>query len=75
MAVGTPSELYETPPTAFVAGFLGISNLLEGTVEGGDAVRLAEGTVVRAPAATGHVGGISIGNRPEKVRLLDAAAG
>ena len=38
-------------------------------MEGGDAVRLAEGTVVRAPAAAGHGGGISIGIRPEKVRL------
>ena len=67
--LGTPSELYEAPRTAFVAGFLGISNLLEGTVEGGDAVRLAEGTVVRVSAAAGHSGEISIGIRPEKVRL------
>ena len=30
--LGPPSELYERPRTAFVAGFLGVSNLLEGTV-------------------------------------------
>jgi spermidine/putrescine transport system ATP-binding protein len=40
--LGTPSELYETPQTAFVAGFLGISNLLPGTVSGDDSVRLGE---------------------------------
>jgi spermidine/putrescine transport system ATP-binding protein len=67
--LGTPTELYETPRTAFVAGFLGISNLLRGTVEGGDAVRLTDGTVVRVPAAAGRIGEVSVGIRPEKVRL------
>src|SRR5204862_3150962 len=28
---GTPTELYEEPRTAFVAGFLGVSNLLYGS--------------------------------------------
>lgn len=28
--VGTPREVYETPATRFVAGFLGVSNILEG---------------------------------------------
>ena len=32
--LGPPAELYERPATAFVAGFLGASNLLPGTVEG-----------------------------------------
>src|SRR5918994_326873 len=30
--VGAPQDVYGTPATAFVAGFLGASNLLEGTV-------------------------------------------
>jgi spermidine/putrescine transport system ATP-binding protein len=67
--LGTPTELYESPRTAFVAGFLGISNLLSGIVEGGGVVRLEDGTVVRAPAVTGRSGAVSIGIRPEKVRL------
>jgi spermidine/putrescine transport system ATP-binding protein len=67
--LGAPTELYETPRTAFVAGFLGISNLLHGTVEGDGVVRLAGGTAVRAPAASGRTGDVSIGIRPEKVRL------
>jgi spermidine/putrescine transport system ATP-binding protein len=67
--LGTPAELYESPRTAFVAGFLGISNLLHGTVEGEGVVRLADGSVVRAPAAAGRSGEVSIGIRPEKVRL------
>ncbi|MCO6451416.1 MAG: ABC transporter ATP-binding protein [Caldilineales bacterium] len=30
--VGTPAEIYERPATAFVAGFVGVSNLLQGDV-------------------------------------------
>src|SRR6186997_3419503 len=41
--LGTPSELYERPRTAFVAGFLGVSNLLRGTVAGPASVRLETG--------------------------------
>jgi spermidine/putrescine transport system ATP-binding protein len=68
--LGSPTELYERPRTAFVAGFLGKSNLLEGVVENGGSVRLGDGSVVRADtgAATGHV---AVGVRPEKVALGD----
>ncbi|HWN98201.1 MAG TPA: ABC transporter ATP-binding protein [Blastocatellia bacterium] len=31
--IGSASEIYETPATEFVAGFIGVSNILEGTVE------------------------------------------
>ena len=34
--LGDPESLYERPATRFVAGFLGISNLLVGDVEGAD---------------------------------------
>ena len=30
--VGTPAEVYELPATAFVAGFIGVSNVLDGEV-------------------------------------------
>ena len=38
--LGSPTDLYERPRTAFVANFLGTSNLLGGAVEGTDGVRL-----------------------------------
>ena len=38
--LGSPNEFYEHPRTAFVAGFLGVSNLLYGTVSG-EGVRAA----------------------------------
>jgi spermidine/putrescine transport system ATP-binding protein len=69
--LGTPTELYEQPQTAFVAGFLGISNLLPGTVSAMDGVRLEDGTVVRVPqeALRGRTGRVAVGVRPEKIRL------
>jgi len=68
---GDPAELYERPTTAFVAGFLGVSNLLPGTVAGADAVRLENGTVLHvAPASlAGRNGNVAVGIRPEKIQL------
>jgi spermidine/putrescine transport system ATP-binding protein len=66
--LGPPQELYERPATAFVAGFLGVSNLLPGTVEGADVVRLADGTLVRA-RVDGRSGPVSAGVRPEKITI------
>jgi spermidine/putrescine transport system ATP-binding protein len=73
--LGTPEELYERPTTDFVAGFLGVSNLLDADVlERGERfaeLRLKDGTVVRAPS--GLLNGserVRIGVRPEKLRVL-----
>jgi spermidine/putrescine transport system ATP-binding protein len=68
---GGPTELYERPATAFVASFVGVSNLLVGAVAGPDRVRLGDGTEVSVPAATlaGRTGSVAIGIRPEKIRL------
>ncbi|HEY6028989.1 MAG TPA: ABC transporter ATP-binding protein [Gaiellaceae bacterium] len=69
--LGGPAELYERPRTAFVAGFLGVSNLLPGAVEGRDAVRLDGGTVLRVSpeALNGHSGPVAVGIRPEKLKI------
>ncbi|GIU94545.1 MAG: polyamine-transporting ATPase [Gaiellaceae bacterium] len=66
--LGPPQELYERPATAFVAGFLGVSNLLPGTVEGPDAIRLESGELVRADVG-GRTGRVAAGVRPEKITL------
>jgi spermidine/putrescine transport system ATP-binding protein len=68
--LGAPDDLYERPQTAFVAGFLGVSNLLQGEVAGPDAVRLRDGTTVRTRAGSlnGRTGAVAVGIRPEKVR-------
>jgi spermidine/putrescine transport system ATP-binding protein len=69
--LGTPTELYETPATAYVAGFLGASNLISGTVSGSNTVRLHKGPEVRVPsgALNGRTGKVAVGIRPEKIEL------
>jgi spermidine/putrescine transport system ATP-binding protein len=69
--LGAPSDLYENPQTAFVASFLGISNLLPGTVTGPGSVRLDDGTDVRVGngVLNGRTGKVAVGVRPEKIRL------
>lgn len=66
--LGTPTELYERPRTAFVAGFLGTSNLLPGTVVGEGRVRLDDGVEIQV-AVNGRTGPVAVGVRPEKIRL------
>jgi spermidine/putrescine transport system ATP-binding protein len=66
--LGPPSELYERPATAFVAGFLGVSNLLPGIVSAPDRVRLDAGDEVLAPVGQ-RTGRVAVGIRPEKIRL------
>src|SRR5947209_196602 len=48
--IGPPVELYEQPKTAFVAGFLGVSNMVAAMVENGGQVRLGDGTTASVSA-------------------------
>ncbi len=72
--LGPPTELYERPATAFVASFLGVSNLLLGTVAGPGRVRLDAGDEVAADL-DGRTGRVAVGIRPEKIRLGTPAEG
>ena len=63
--LGPPSELYERPTTAFVAGFLGVSNLLAGTVD-----RAGGGPPGRRHAARGRAGAA---RRPHRPRSASAS--
>jgi len=72
---GAPEDLYERPATTFVAGFLGVSNLLDGEVVGRGSdeaeVRLADGAVVRVPTTTlNGATRVHVGIRPEKLRVV-----
>jgi spermidine/putrescine transport system ATP-binding protein len=68
--VGDPEDVYERPATTFVAGFIGVSNLMPATVSGPGEVRLDQGPTVEARA-----NGFSSGERcqavvrPEKLRI------
>ena len=67
---GSALELYDQPRTAFVANFLGNSNLLDGEMVGKEEFRTRAGQRIQVLAAGN--GGSRIGVRPEKLRLLSA---
>ncbi|WP_353988506.1 ABC transporter ATP-binding protein [Ruicaihuangia caeni] len=72
--MGAPEELYESPRTAFVANFLGNSNLLPGIVLGHEselAMIDVAGQRVRVPSARVHATdqSVFVGVRPEKIRI------
>lgn len=76
--MGAPQDLYELPKTAFVAKFLGQSNLFTGdvvTTAKSSIVVDAHGTRIEVPTerAQRHNGRITVGVRPEKVTLHDSA--
>ncbi len=71
-----PASLYERPRTRFVAGFLGVSNLLPTTSQGTDGAysvaSLADGSTIRVPTTlTEGFDQYEIGVRPEKIRLRE----
>ncbi|MGW0809771.1 ABC transporter ATP-binding protein [Nonomuraea sp. NPDC002799] len=57
-----PREIYERPASAFVAGFIGTSNLLAGTAAGGE-LTIGGGRVL----VPGHDGAVTVTVRPEKI--------
>jgi spermidine/putrescine transport system ATP-binding protein len=67
---GTPEAVYEQPAKPFVAGFIGISNLMPGVAEDGR-VRLAGGALVPAPMPEDCAAGseVQLSVRPEKIWL------
>jgi spermidine/putrescine transport system ATP-binding protein len=67
---GSATDLYERPRTAFVANFLGISNLIEAKVVGDQRVDTHDGAQLHAPECAGRTGDVQIGVRPEKITLL-----
>lgn len=66
--LGTPREVYEHPATAFVADFLGVSNLMRGHLLDGDTVEVG-GVRLRAAAGGRPPGVVRLTIRPERVRL------
>jgi spermidine/putrescine transport system ATP-binding protein len=72
--LGDPSDLYERPQTEFVAGFLGVSNLLVGTVAGrsGGSVKIhldVGADVSVAADSLSEAARVQVGVRPEKLKI------
>jgi iron(III) transport system ATP-binding protein len=78
-ALGNPRNLYLDPPSAWVAGFLGATNLLEGEIDGRDGpaagIRTPFGRLRASHAPSDLAAGAAVvmSVRPEAVRLLAAA--
>ena len=79
--IGTPSELYEAPRTAFVAGFIGENNRITGMVIAANTefchVRCADGAVLEARnIADARIGDrVNLAVRPERLRPAQAGEG
>jgi spermidine/putrescine transport system ATP-binding protein len=71
--VGSPEEVYEEPRTAYVADFLGVSNLMTGHAEGaqGNAgrVKLGEFELLAERGDRDALGAVKLVIRPERVEL------
>lgn len=76
--VGAPADVYDNPCSEFVAAFLGVSNLIPGTVTSRDAetawVKLADGTPIKVAGKKLKTAAadVKIGVRPEKFHILAA---
>jgi spermidine/putrescine transport system ATP-binding protein len=69
---GSATELYERPRTAFVANFLGISNLIDAKVVDSEHVETHDGAKLHVPACEQTSGEVRVGVRPEKITLVPA---
>jgi spermidine/putrescine transport system ATP-binding protein len=69
--VAVPEEVYERPATTFVAGFIGVSNLMPARVTGPGEVKLDQGQTIATTAAAGVASGERCHAvvRPEKLRI------
>jgi iron(III) transport system ATP-binding protein len=78
--VGAPRELFDHPPTPFVANFLGFDNLFDGVVAGAAGgiieVRVGDGLTLRCLPRRGRIPGVGeaavVAIRGDHVRLQSA---
>jgi len=71
--VGSPSEVYQEPGTAYVADFLGVSNLMDAVASGSSngrcLVKVGSFELSAGQGDTGASGDVKVTIRPERVRL------
>jgi spermidine/putrescine transport system ATP-binding protein len=74
--VSVPEEVYDRPTTTFVAGFIGVSNLMPATILGPGRVKLDSGPEIQADTAgLGPGEGCAAVVRPEKLKVTTAGGG
>ena len=67
MQIGTPTEIYAKPQNPFVAGFIGVSNFLDCTVEAGGVVDIHGQLKIKVPTKKDYVGPAKLSARPEQL--------
>jgi spermidine/putrescine transport system ATP-binding protein len=71
--VGAPKDIYESPATAYVADFLGVSNLMDaaagGVANGGCKVSLGDFELIAGQGDADTAGAAKITIRPERVEI------
>src|ERR1700753_813890 len=74
--VSVPEEVYDRPTTTFVAGFIGVSNLMPARITGPGRVKLDSGPEIEADTASLSPGeGCAAVVRPEKLKVTMAGDG
>ncbi len=72
--VGAPQEVYEEPADAYVADFLGVSNLMEAQLGAGGELRVGDSVLSLARPPGAAAGSVKIAVRPERVLVKDFEA-
>ncbi|HZT17919.1 MAG TPA: ABC transporter ATP-binding protein [Dongiaceae bacterium] len=67
--VGTPKEVYYAPRTAFVSGFFGDNNLIDGVATAGGAVETPLGPLPTGAACPTPGSRVRLALRPEKIEV------
>jgi spermidine/putrescine transport system ATP-binding protein len=74
--IGQPKEIYEEPATAYVADFLGVSNLMDATASGATAggckVKLGEFELIAGKGDVDVTGSVKVTIRPERIVLEES---
>lgn len=78
MQTGTPEEIYKKPQNAFVAGFIGTSNFIEGDVldqreDLKALIRLKSGSEFEVLLKKKYIGKVTLSVRPEEFKIDEAS--
>ncbi|MEM9676914.1 MAG: sn-glycerol-3-phosphate import ATP-binding protein UgpC [Pseudomonadota bacterium] len=73
--IGTPDEIYNKPASTFVASFMGAPpmNMLPGTVSDDGTLELDGLGTISTMKGMDHTGTVSVGVRPEKIKLSNGS--
>ena len=71
MQIGTPTQIYAKPENPFVAGFIGVSNFLDCTVEADGMVNIAGELTIKVPLRRPYTGPGKLSARPEQLFFAD----